>query len=145
MILSTKIASLGLNLTGANVVIFIEHDWNPMVDVQAMDRAHRIGQNKTVLVHRLITSNTIEERIMGIQQFKKHVINSVINSENDQNTESNDSSVKSKSKDVLIDSLISSRSVNGDENMRQDLNKGKLDSKKAKLENNIWDDDEYDI
>ena len=145
MILSTKIASLGLNLTGANVVIFIEHDWNPMVDVQAMDRAHRIGQNKTVLVHRLITSNTIEERIMGIQQFKKHVINSVINSENDQNTESNDSSVKSKSKDVLIDSLISSRSVNGDENMRQDLNKDKLDSKKAKLENNIWDDDEYDI
>lgn len=43
---------LGLNLTGADTVIFVEHDWNPMKDLQAMDRAHRIGQKKVVNVYR---------------------------------------------------------------------------------------------
>jgi len=46
-------------------VIFVEHDWNPMRDLQAMDRAHRIGQKKVVNVYRLITRGTLEEKIMG--------------------------------------------------------------------------------
>ena len=48
LILTTSVGGLGLTLTGADVVIFVEHDWNPMKDLQAMDRAHRIGQKKVV-------------------------------------------------------------------------------------------------
>ena len=51
-------------MTGADTVIFVEHDWNPMKDLQAMDRAHRIGQKKVVTVYRLITRGTLEEKIM---------------------------------------------------------------------------------
>ena len=64
LLLTTHIGGLGLNLTGADTVIFVEHDWNPSKDLQAMDRAHRIGQKKVVNVYRLITRNTIEEKIM---------------------------------------------------------------------------------
>jgi hypothetical protein len=46
-------------------VIFLEHDWNPMKDLQAMDRAHRLGQKKVVNVYRLITRGTLEQKIMG--------------------------------------------------------------------------------
>jgi TATA-binding protein-associated factor len=65
LLLTTHVGGLGLNLTGADTVIFVEHDWNPMKDLQAMDRAHRIGQKKTVNVYRLITRATLEEKIMG--------------------------------------------------------------------------------
>ena len=67
---------MGLNLTGADTVIFVEHDWNPMKDLQAMDRAHRIGQKKVVNVYRLITRNTVEEKILGLQKFKLKTANS---------------------------------------------------------------------
>lgn len=65
LLLTTQVGGLGLNLTGADTVIFVEHDWNPMKDLQAMDRAHRIGQKKVVNVYRLITRCTLEEKIMG--------------------------------------------------------------------------------
>ena len=65
LLLTTHVGGLGLNLTGADTVIFVEHDWNPMKDLQAMDRAHRLGQKKVVNVYRLITKNTLEEKIMG--------------------------------------------------------------------------------
>jgi TATA-binding protein-associated factor len=65
LLLTTQVGGLGLNLTGADTVIFVEHDWNPMKDLQAMDRAHRIGQRKVVNVYRLITRATLEEKIMG--------------------------------------------------------------------------------
>ena len=52
MLLTTHVGGLGLTRTGADTVIFIDHDWNPMRDLQAMDRAHRIGQTKTVNVYR---------------------------------------------------------------------------------------------
>jgi TATA-binding protein-associated factor len=64
-LLTTSVGGLGLNLTGADTVIFVEHDWNPMKDLQAMDRAHRIGQKRVVNVYRLITRGTLEEKIMG--------------------------------------------------------------------------------
>lgn len=66
LLLTTQVGGLGLNLTGADTVIFVEHDWNPMKDLQAMDRAHRIGQKKVVNVYRLITRGTLEEKIMGL-------------------------------------------------------------------------------
>ncbi len=65
LLLTTHVGGLGLTLTGADTVIFVEHDWNPMKDLQAMDRAHRIGQKKIVNVYRLITKGTLEEKIMG--------------------------------------------------------------------------------
>lgn len=67
---------------GADKVIFLEPDYNPFVDLQAMDRAHRIGQTKTVNVYRLITSNTIEEKIMKLQQRKKATSEAVVNADN---------------------------------------------------------------
>jgi TATA-binding protein-associated factor len=65
LLLTTSVGGLGLNLTGADTVIFVDHDWNPMKDLQAMDRAHRLGQRKVVNVYRLITRGTLEEKIMG--------------------------------------------------------------------------------
>lgn len=65
LLLTTHVGGLELTLTGADMVIFVEHDWNPMKDLQAMDRAHRIGQKKVVNVYRLITKGTLEEKIMG--------------------------------------------------------------------------------
>lgn len=63
-LLSTRAGGLGINLTAADTVIFYDSDWNPTVDQQAMDRAHRLGQTKQVTVYRLITRDTIEERIL---------------------------------------------------------------------------------
>lgn len=82
LLITTQIGGLGLNLTGADTVIFVEHDWNPTKDLQAMDRAHRIGQKKVVNVYRLITKGTLEEKILGLQKFKTMVSNTVINQDN---------------------------------------------------------------
>ncbi|KAJ7491285.1 SNF2 superfamily chromatin remodeling protein [Mycena latifolia] len=82
LLLTTHIGGLGLTLTGADTVIFVEHDWNPMKDLQAMDRAHRIGQKKVVNVYRLITKGTLEEKIMGLQRFKLNIANSVVTQQN---------------------------------------------------------------
>lgn len=70
-ILSLKAAGTGLNLTAANHVIHYDLWWNPAVEAQATDRAYRIGQKKNVMVHRLITKNTFEERINAMINSKK--------------------------------------------------------------------------
>lgn len=72
-LLSTRAGGLGINLTAADTVIFYDSDWNPTVDQQAMDRAHRLGQTRQVTVYRLITKNTIEERILKRAQEKAKV------------------------------------------------------------------------
>ena len=82
LLLTTHVGGLGLNLTGADTVVFVEHDWNPMKDLQAMDRAHRLGQTRTVNVYRLITQGTLEEKIMGLQKFKLNIAGSVVNQQN---------------------------------------------------------------
>lgn len=82
LLLTTKVGGLGLNLTGADTVIFVEHDWNPMSDLQAMDRAHRLGQKKVVNVYRIITKGTLEEKIMGLQKFKMNIASTVVNQQN---------------------------------------------------------------
>ncbi|KAK0210306.1 SNF2 superfamily chromatin remodeling protein [Desarmillaria ectypa] len=82
LLLTTHVGGLGLTLTGADTVIFVEHDWNPMKDLQAMDRAHRIGQKKIVNVYRLITKGTLEEKIMGLQRFKLNIANSIVTQQN---------------------------------------------------------------
>ncbi|CAI0439682.1 unnamed protein product [Linum tenue] len=63
-LLSTRAGGVGINLTAADTVIFYENDWNPTLDLQAMDRAHRLGQTRDVTVYRLICKETIEEKIL---------------------------------------------------------------------------------
>ena len=63
-ILSTRAGGLGINLTTADVVVLYDSDWNPQADLQAMDRAHRIGQTKQVYVFRFITEGSVEERML---------------------------------------------------------------------------------
>ena len=82
LLLTTSVGGLGLNLTGADTVIFVEHDWNPQKDIQAMDRAHRIGQKKVVNVHRLVTRGTLEEKILSLQRFKIDVASQVVSQQN---------------------------------------------------------------
>jgi TATA-binding protein-associated factor len=82
MLLTTHVGGLGLTLTGADTIVFLDHDWNPMRDLQAMDRAHRIGQTRTVNVYRLIAQGTLEERIMGLQRFKLNIANTVVSQDN---------------------------------------------------------------
>ncbi len=63
-LLTTRAGGLGINLTSANIVILYDSDWNPQADLQAMDRAHRIGQKKQVEVYRFVTENAIEEKVL---------------------------------------------------------------------------------
>ena len=77
-LLSTRAGGLGINLTAADTVIFYDSDWNPTVDQQAMDRAHRLGQLKQVTVYRLITRGTIEERIQQRARQKDEIHKVVI-------------------------------------------------------------------
>ncbi|RHZ78787.1 hypothetical protein Glove_156g94 [Diversispora epigaea] len=77
-LLSTRAGGLGINLTAADTVIFYDSDWNPTVDQQAMDRAHRLGQTKQVTVYRLITKGTIEERILQRAKQKDEIQKVVI-------------------------------------------------------------------
>ena len=69
-LLSTRAGGLGINLASADTVIIYDSDWNPQQDLQAMDRCHRIGQTKPVLVLRLITSNSVEERMLQRAESK---------------------------------------------------------------------------
>lgn len=80
-LISLKAGGMGINLTGADMVIHFDPWWNPAVEAQATDRAHRIGQKKTVEVIKLIARGTIEEKIFKLQENKKQIIESVINDE----------------------------------------------------------------
>ncbi|XP_069680112.1 chromatin-remodeling ATPase INO80 [Periplaneta americana] len=81
-LLSTRAGGLGINLTAADTVIFYDSDWNPTVDQQAMDRAHRLGQTKQVTVYRLICKGSIEERILQRAREKSEIQRMVISGGN---------------------------------------------------------------
>lgn len=72
-LISTRAGGLGINLVSANHVVLFDSDFNPQVDLQAMDRAHRIGQRKDVYVYRLVTKDTVEEKIVQRQAIKLKV------------------------------------------------------------------------
>jgi len=82
-LISLKAGGVGLNLIKANHVIFMDPWWNIAVENQAADRVHRIGQEKKVNIYRLICLNTIEERVMEIQQEKMAIINYFVENNND--------------------------------------------------------------
>jgi SNF2 family DNA or RNA helicase len=69
---------VGLNLTAADHVFLLDPWWNPAVEDQAADRAHRIGQDKPVFVHRLVARDTVEERILALQERKRQLAESAL-------------------------------------------------------------------
>jgi len=77
-LLSLKAGGTGLNLTGADTVIHFDQWWNPMVEDQATDRAHRIGQTKTVTSIKLIAKNTVEEKILDLQDTKRNLFHKIV-------------------------------------------------------------------
>ncbi|ELQ75878.1 SNF2 family DNA-dependent ATPase [Trachipleistophora hominis] len=77
-LLSTRAGGLGINLTKANTVIFYDSDWNPTVDLQAMDRAYRLGNTEDVVVYRLVTANSIEEKMRITAGMKEEIHRLVI-------------------------------------------------------------------
>ena len=138
LLLTPKVGGLGLNLSSANIVIMFDHDFNPMNDLQAMDRAHRIGQVKTVNVYRMVTKGTLEEQIMGIQRFKISVANTVVNIEN-----SDLSNVKKSDVVGFLDSFVK-ENITDDKKEATDTQIGKY----AKIIQQIgideeWDENEY--
>ncbi|MEE2755737.1 MAG: DEAD/DEAH box helicase [Myxococcota bacterium] len=78
-LISLKAGGTGLNLTAADRVVLLDPWWNPAVEDQAMDRAYRIGQDKSVLVFKLIAAGTIEERVVRTQERKRGLFDSLIN------------------------------------------------------------------
>jgi SNF2 family DNA or RNA helicase len=71
MLVSLKAGGTGLNLTAADNVFLLDPWWNPAVEDQAADRAHRIGQERPVLVHRLVAEDTVEQRMLALQEKKR--------------------------------------------------------------------------
>jgi non-specific serine/threonine protein kinase len=80
-LISLKAGGVGLNLTAADYVIHLVPLWNPAVEIQASDRAHRIGQYKPVFVYKIITRDTVEEKILQLQEKKRALVKSIIATE----------------------------------------------------------------
>ena len=99
-LISLKAGGTGLNLTSADVVIHFDPWWNPAIEDQATDRAHRFGQENVVEVIKLIARGTIEEKVLAMQNNKKELINKVINGELENGT-----FLKSLTEEELLDLL----------------------------------------
>jgi SNF2 family DNA or RNA helicase len=81
-LISLKAGGLGLNLTAAEYVFLLDPWWNPAVEAQAIDRAHRIGQTRQVFAYRLIAKDTVEEKVLQLQQSKRDLADAIINADN---------------------------------------------------------------
>ena len=84
--ISLKAGGVGLNLTAADTVIHYDPWWNPAVENQATDRAHRIGQDKPVFVYKLLTENTVEEKIAEMQARKQALADALLSDNGSINT-----------------------------------------------------------
>jgi SNF2 family DNA or RNA helicase len=93
-LISLKAGGVGLNLTAADYVFILDPWWNPAIEAQAIDRAHRIGQDKKVFTYKFISRNTVEEKILSLQQSKQQLANELINTE--------ESFVKTLSKEDIV-------------------------------------------
>jgi SNF2 family DNA or RNA helicase len=93
-LISLKAGGLGLNLTAADYVFILDPWWNPAIEAQAVDRAHRIGQVNTVFTYKFITKNTVEEKILALQKSKQRLANELVTTD--------ESFVKSLSKDDVL-------------------------------------------
>ena len=81
-LISLKAGGLGLNLTRAQYVFLLDPWWNPAVEAQAIDRAHRIGQREQVFAYRLIARDTIEEKVLALQTAKRELADAIIGADN---------------------------------------------------------------
>jgi superfamily II DNA or RNA helicase len=81
-LISLKAGGLGLNLTAADYVYLLDPWWNPAVEAQAIDRSHRIGQTQHVFAYRLICGDTVEEKILELQQRKRDLADAILNADN---------------------------------------------------------------
>jgi non-specific serine/threonine protein kinase len=77
-LISLKAGGFGLNLIAADYCFILDPWWNPAVEMQAIDRTHRIGQTKNVFVYKMITKGTIEEKVLKLQQKKRALFDSVL-------------------------------------------------------------------
>jgi SNF2 family DNA or RNA helicase len=77
-LLSLKAGGHGLNLTAADYVFLLDPWWNPAVEAQAVDRAHRIGQDKRVFTYRLVARDTVEEKVLALQADKRRLAEAVV-------------------------------------------------------------------
>ncbi|KAJ2803079.1 TATA-binding protein-associated factor mot1 [Coemansia guatemalensis] len=142
LLLTTHVGGLGLNLTGADTVIFVEHDYNPAMDLQAMDRAHRLGQTRVVNVYRLITRNTLEQKIMGLQAFKLHMAGTIVNQQN--------AGLSSMNTDQLLDlfdcqpTTKKSSTATAAEDQQEDGAGSKSISKAIEGLEELWDSSQYE-
>jgi non-specific serine/threonine protein kinase len=80
-LISLKAGGVGLNLTAADYVIHLDPWWNPAVEMQAADRTHRIGQDKPVFIYKFIARDTVEEKILQLQERKKELVQQLISAE----------------------------------------------------------------
>jgi hypothetical protein len=97
MLLSTRAGGLGLNLTAADIVIIFDSDWNPQNDLQAMARAHRIGQQRSVKIYRLLTAKTYEMHMFHSASLKLGLERAVLSQNREQGENGDDSKSKNKS------------------------------------------------
>ena len=81
-LISLKAGGVGLNLTAADYVFILDPWWNPAVEAQAVDRTHRIGQVRQVFAYRLITRDTVEEKVLQLQETKRQLADAIIGAEN---------------------------------------------------------------
>ncbi len=81
-LISLKAGGLGLNLTAADYVFLLDPWWNPAVEAQAVDRAHRIGQTRQVFAYRLIARDTVEEKVLELQNSKRDLAAAIIGADN---------------------------------------------------------------
>ncbi|KAF2238631.1 hypothetical protein EV356DRAFT_440228 [Viridothelium virens] len=119
-LLSTRAGGLGLNLQTADTVVIYDSDWNPHQDLQAQDRAHRIGQKNEVRILRLITSNSVEEKILERAQFKLDMDGKVIQAgkfDNKSTNEERDAMLR-----VMMESAEAADNLEQDEMDDDDLN-----------------------
>jgi non-specific serine/threonine protein kinase len=94
-LISLKAGGVGLNLTAADYVYLVDPWWNPAVEQQAIDRTHRIGQTQKVFAYKMICKDTVEEKILKLQEKKKALVNDIISAEK--------SLLKSLTKDDVVD------------------------------------------
>jgi SNF2 family DNA or RNA helicase len=81
-LISLKAGGLGLNLTAADYVFLLDPWWNPAVEAQAIDRAHRIGQTRSVFAYRLIARGTVEEKVLELQNTKRELADAILGEDN---------------------------------------------------------------
>ncbi|KAJ5913005.1 hypothetical protein N7504_001888 [Penicillium tannophilum] len=130
-LLSTRAGGLGLNLQTADTVIIYDSDWNPHQDLQAQDRAHRIGQKNEVRILRLISSNSVEEKILERAQFKLDMDGKVIQAGKFDNKSTNEE------RDALLRTLLDTAEAADQIGEQDEMDDDDLNEIMARSENEI--------